>query len=94
MLNHTKEEQKIKFYGLRSEVRWRPSGSFILHGFGKYNLRQENTIADESNFEFGGSIQRFWRVFRLLFKYELRKWEYGQRHTNERRVIMEIERIF
>ncbi|MFQ5752283.1 MAG: hypothetical protein ACE5HI_09825 [bacterium] len=93
-LNHQRKNLKITAYAMRSELRWRPSLQFILQAYGKYNLRKETIQADEGSFEYGGSIERFWRVFRLLLRYEKRKWEFGLRHINERRFTFEIERIF
>lgn len=94
LLNHNRENLEIKVYAIRGELRWRPSRSFLLQGYGKYRLRKETIQADESNLEFGGSIQRFWRVFRLLLMYDKRRWEFAPRHFDERRLTIEIERIF
>jgi hypothetical protein len=94
LLNHRRENLDIVAYALRSELRWRPSDSFIFQGYGKYRLRKETIQADENTFEFGASIQRFWRVFRLLLMYDKRKWAFGTRQINERRLTIEIERIF
>lgn len=93
-LSHNLESLDIKSYSLRSELRWRPSYYFTLHGFGKYDIREETRRAIEKNFEYGVSLERLWRVFRVQFKFDKRRWDFGERHFNERRVMVEVERIF
>jgi len=94
LLDHKRQVLDIKAYALHSELRWRPAYSFTFQGYAKYFLRRETIRGDESNFEYGVRFQRLWRVFRLLLIYEKRNWEFGARHTNERRFTIEIERIF
>jgi len=93
-LKHEHENLTIEAYAIRSELHWRPSYSFTLQGYGKYNIRKENIQADENNFEYGVRLQRLWRLYRLLATYDKRSWEFGIKNIKEHQFMIELERIF
>ncbi len=93
-LNHYKQRLINKVYFFRSELNWRPSRTFILQVYGNYRLRRETIQPDETNFEYGGTLQRTWRIFRALFRYEKRNWDFEPKFINERRFTIEVERLF
>lgn len=79
---------------LQGELSWRPTRAFILRGHARYRARNDALRLPEDLFEFGGSLERYWRVLRFVLRYEKREWQLGEQFVNEDRLAMEIERTF
>jgi len=93
-LTHALENAKIRSRAIRGELRWRPTIDLSLFGFVRYSYREQSLYPKEGIYEYGGTLERFWRVLRLKLRYEDRTWEYGLRLINDRRFLVEVERIF
>ncbi|MFQ5630308.1 MAG: hypothetical protein ACE5I1_16175, partial [bacterium] len=65
LLDHTREDFRIKSYTLQTNFRWRLTLDMILEGFGQYKIRRENHRPEELISEFGFTLHRYWQVVRM-----------------------------
>jgi hypothetical protein len=84
----------IAVYAYNSGLRLRLRRGLSFEGFGKFRIREDTAVDDESSYEFGGTLRWGWRALNFLITYERRRWEFGPRLVDERRFIAEIERVF
>ncbi|KAA3618891.1 MAG: hypothetical protein DWQ05_05850 [Calditrichaeota bacterium] len=93
-MDHRLKEYQIDDLSISSELKWRPTMDLYITSYLTLRNRDESERNEEINFEYGFSLQRLWRIFRLKIEFDKRKWEFDPQRINEKRTTIELERVF